>query len=71
MPIRPLLPESVDNGIVDFLDAVHEEIERQVSQLPMLKMVMKNILNPSAEFYDRSGNPRLPFTYDSPHPSYA
>jgi len=71
MPIRPLLPESVDNGIVDFLDAVHEEIERQVSQLPMLKMVTKNILNPSAEFYDRSGNPRLPFTYDSPHPSYA
>lgn len=70
-PIRPLLPERVDKGIVDFVDAVHEEIERQVKSLPTLRSVHRNILNPQEEFYSSDGTPNPPFTYDSPHPDYA
>ena len=70
-PIRPLLPKAIDDGLVDFIDAVHDEVERQVESLPTLKAVSRNILNPMSELYDKDGNPRPGFTYDSPHPAYA
>ena len=70
MPIRPLLPKRVDDGIVDFVDAVHEEVERQVGEMKNISAVSRLILDPTQDIYSKDGSQAAPHNERLPHPDY-
>jgi hypothetical protein len=69
MRIDPVLPREIDDGIVDFIRAVHTELMAQVSRSHYLRMVY-HVLTDQTDLYDDEGNPNPTYDLESPHPAY-
>jgi hypothetical protein len=69
MDLRPILPNELDTGIVDFIQRVHNEMMSQINSMDYTRMVY-HVISDQQDLYDEEGNPNPTYTYDEPHPAY-